>query len=253
MPRTDHAILGLSDGSRIAARLAVAADGRDSGLRHLAGIRHHRWDYGQQALVFSATHAAPHEGISTEIHRTGGPLALVPLPDREGTPCSSIVWLMPARRAADLKDRSDSDLGQVLTAETMGLFGPLTPVGPRAAWPIISQVALGLTAERLALVAEAAHVMPPIGAQGLNTSLDDIECLAGLVAGQPDPGNAAVLSRYAIRQGPKILAKVAGIDLLNRAARTEIQPLRDLRRLGLAAIHRLPPLRAFAIRSGLGL
>ena len=134
----------------------------------------------------------------------------------------------------------------------MGLFGDLTVASPRAACPIISQIAHRLTGPRLALVAEAAHVMPPIGAQGLNTSLDDVETLAGLIAGAEDPGVSGPLDRYQTRQWPKTLAKVMGIDLLNRAARTESQPLRDLRRLGLSAINLIGPLRQLAIRAGLG-
>jgi 2-octaprenyl-6-methoxyphenol hydroxylase len=174
------------------------------------------------------------------------------MPDLEGQPCSSVVWMVPGPRARELGALDDAALGAELTTETMGLYGALTIASPRAVWPIISQVATRLTAPRLALVAEAAHVMPPIGAQGLNTSLHDIETLAALVAGQPDPGDARLLDRYQMRVLPRTMARVAGVDLLNRAARTEVQPLRDLRRLGLAAIHRIPAIRDLAVRTGMG-
>jgi 2-octaprenyl-6-methoxyphenol hydroxylase len=254
--RLDAAIVRLSDGSTLAARLVVAADGRDSTLRRLAGIRHRRWGYGQKALVFAVTHPDPHGGVSTEIHRTGGPLTLVPMPDRPGEdggrPCSSVVWMVPGARASALATLDDAALGAELTAETMGLFGPLRIAGPRAVWPIVSQVALGLAGPRLALVAEAAHVVPPIGAQGLNMSLADIEELARATENAADPGARDLLAAYERRQMPAILARVAGVDLLNRAARAERQALRDLRGLGLAAIHGIAPLRRLAIRAGLG-
>ena len=250
--RTDHAMLRTDAGDQIQTRLVVAADGRDSTLRRLAGIRHKRWEYGQRGLVFVVTHPNPHQGISTEIHRTGGPLTLVPMPDLDGKPCSSIVWMVPGPRAQELSAMDDSALGAEITAETMDLFGDLTVAGPRATWPIISQIAVELKADRLALIAEAAHVMPPIGAQGLNTSLHDVETLATLVAQAPDPGAPDLLRRYEQQILPRTMLRVGGIDLLNRAAMTEFQPLRDLRRVGLNAIGNIAPLRRLAIRAGMG-
>ena len=95
--------------------------------------------------------------------------------------------------------------------------------------------------------------MPPIGAQGLNTSLHDIEVLASLIEGAPDPGTDDILTRYARRVWPHMASRIAGVDLLNRAAQTEVQPLRDLRRLGLSALNRIRPLRNLAVRTGMGL
>ena len=129
----------LGGGGQIRAGLVVAADGRDSGLRAGAGIGVRRWHDGQKALVFAVTRPHPHDGISTEIHRTGGPLTLVPMPDRDGCPCSSVVWMAPGRRATDLHALDDAALGAELTVETMNLFGPLEMAGPRAPGPIIRQ------------------------------------------------------------------------------------------------------------------
>ena len=99
-------------------------------------------------------------------------------------------------------------------------------------------------------------MVPPIGAQGLNMRLADIECLAGLTAeartAGKDIGAPALLDTYHRRRHPEMLARVAGIDLLNRAAQAEAQPLRDLRRAGLRAIHQVTPLRRLAMRLGLG-
>ncbi|MEM7238034.1 MAG: FAD-dependent oxidoreductase [Pseudomonadota bacterium] len=252
IPRGQERIVRLADGTHIAARLVIAADGRDSALRQTAGLTVRRWDYGQCALVFAVHHDRPHDAISTEIHRTGGPLTLVPMPDRDGRPTSSVVWMSPGPRADALNRMDDATLSVEITRETMQLFGPLAVTGPRALWPIISQIAPRITAPRLALIAEAAHVIPPIGAQGLNMSLADVECLADLAARAPDPGGEALLGTYARRRWPDMAARVAGVDLLNRAAQVEWQPLRDLRRLGLKAIHEIAPLRRAAMRMGLG-
>ena len=250
--RTDSALLSTDTGRQIAARLVVAADGRDSTLRRLAGISHKRWEYGQQALVFVVSHSKPHQGVSTEIHRTGGPLTLVPMPDVDGKPCSSVVWMVPGPRVRELNAMDEAELGAEITTETMDLFGTLKLVSPRAVWPIISQLAAELKADRLALIAEAAHVMPPIGAQGLNTSLHDIETLAGLAKEATDPGAHDLLKRYERQILPRTMLRVGGVDLLNRAAMAEPQPLRDLRRAGLKAIGSIAPLRRLAIHAGMG-
>ncbi|MBK0399633.1 FAD-dependent monooxygenase [Limibaculum sp. M0105] len=255
--RTAEAVARLGDGRQVRARLVVAADGRDSALREAAGLGVRRWHYGQRALVFCVTHPAPHEGCSTEIHRTGGPLTLVPMPDIDGRPCSSVVWMVPNARADELAAMDDTRLCVEITAETMGIFGPLEVASPRAVWPIIGQLATRLWAERLALVAETAHVIPPIGAQGLNISLADIESLAGLVAAAHregrDIGAPDLLSRYHRARWPEMAARVAGVDALNRFAQAEAQPVRDLRRLGLKAIHGIAPVRHLAMRLGMGM
>ncbi|MEQ8284871.1 FAD-dependent oxidoreductase [Thalassospira sp.] len=245
-----------SDDETIRAKVVIAADGRNSSLRDMAGIKHKRWAYDQSAMVFVVTHDKPHDNISTEIHRTGGPLTLVPMPDLGGKPCSSVVWMTPAARADDLNAMSDEALSAEITHDTMNLFGPLTVASPRAVWPMIAQIPNRLIAARLALIAEAAHVVPPIGAQGLNMSLHDIETLADLMAkaklhGQ-DIGATPLLKSYERRQLPKTLARVGGIDLLNRASMLEPKPLRDLRYAGLSAINRIGPLRKFAIKVGIG-
>lgn len=254
LARSTGAVVRLSTGERIEAALVVAADGRGSPMRTMAGIGVRRWAYGQTALVFAVGHPRPHDGVSTEFHSTGGPCTLVPLPDRETGPASAVVWMMPNRRADRLADLPDAALAAEITAETMGSFGPLQILGNRAAWPISSQVAHRLRAERLALLGEAAHAVPPIGAQGLNMSLADAECLAQLIesAGTSDIGADTLLARYEMRRMPEVLARIAGVDVLNRLAMAEAQPVRDLRRGGLAAISRITPIRRLAMRLGLG-
>ncbi|NIZ03520.1 FAD-dependent oxidoreductase [Thalassospira lucentensis] len=246
----------LSDGETVEAKLVIAADGRNSSLREMAGIKHKRWAYDQSALVFVVTHDKPHDNISTEIHRTGGPLTLVPMPDLDGKPCSSVVWMVPNDRASDLNAMSDDALSAEITHDTMNLFGPLTVASPRAVWPMISQVPSRLISARLALIAESAHVVPPIGAQGLNMSLHDIETLAQLMAkakfNNDDIGATTLLKSYERKQLPKTLARVGGIDLLNRASMFEPKTLRDLRYAGLSAINRIGPLRKLAIKVGVG-
>ncbi|WP_424933628.1 UbiH/UbiF family hydroxylase [Amaricoccus macauensis] len=256
-PRTREAIARLSDGTQIRARLVVAADGRDSALRDMAGITARRWGYGQKAMVFAVSHEMPHEGISTEVHRSGGPFTLVPLPDRDGQPHSAVVWMEHGPRAAELAAMETAAFEEALNTRACGVLGRLTLASPRRTWPIISQVARRLDGSRLALIAEAAHVIPPIGAQGLNMSLKDIAvlrdlCTDALRTGQ-DIGSPERLRRYHWKREPDILARVAGVDTLNRAAMENLQSFRDLRLRGLRAIHGIQPIRRTAMQLGLGM
>lgn len=255
-PRTREVIASLSDGTQVAARLLVAADGRDSMVREALGIGARRWGYGQKALVFTVRHERPHEGVSTEIHRTGGPFTLVPLPDHDGRPHSAVVWMENGRRAGMLAEMPETDFETALNERACGVLGRLELASPRRLWPIVAQVADRLDGPRTALVAEAAHVIPPIGAQGLNMSLRDIATLRDLVVAARDRGEdiggPELLRRYHRARHPEVLARVVGVDLLNRAAMAELPALRDLRRAGLRTIHRIPPLRRSAMELGIG-
>ncbi|MEM1313186.1 MAG: FAD-dependent oxidoreductase [Pseudomonadota bacterium] len=258
--REREALATLSDGASVRARLAVAADGRDSAARRLGGLEARRWSYAQKALVFAVTHEAPHEGVSTEIHRTGGPFTLVPLPDgADGAHRSSVVWMEEGPKAVALAEAAREDAAgfeAALNARSCGVLGRLRLGSRVAVWPIVSQLAGRLDGPRLALMGEAAHVVPPIGAQGLNMSIADAAALARM-AGEAtraggDPGAPEVLARYHRARWPDMALRVTGVDALNRAAMATAQPVRDLRRLGLATLHRLRPARQAAMRLGMG-
>ncbi|MFD2738502.1 UbiH/UbiF family hydroxylase [Sulfitobacter aestuarii] len=251
--RSAMARVGLSDGSRLQAKLVIAADGRDSPMRQAAGIGVTTRRYGQKALAFAVTHPVPHDNVSTEIHRCGGPFTLVPLPDRDGLPCSAVVW-MDAGPASQARLTLDTEAFEAeMSARSCHLYGPLTLASRRALWPIIGQHAERLSGERLALIAEAAHVVPPIGAQGLNMSLSDLATLRDLARDNRDSmGDAVMLDAYHKARHPDILMRVRGIDLLNRASQASSPLARDARAMGLNALHRLTPLRKMLMQMGLG-
>lgn len=252
--RTAQARVGLTDGSRITTRLVIAADGRGSPMREAAGIPVSIKRYGQKALAFAVTHPVPHDNVSTEIHRTGGPFTLVPLPDRDGTPSSAVVWMDDAPATLARADSDTAAFEAEISTRSCHLLGPLTLATPRAVWPIITQHATRLSGERLALVAEAAHVLPPIGAQGLNMSLSDIATLLELSQAHRDTlGSAKMLDAYHKARFPDIQLRVRGIDLLNRASQASGQTARDARATGLNALYALPPVRKMLMQMGLGM
>ncbi len=252
--RDAEALVTLTDGAQITAKLVVAADGRASPVREAAGIPVKTTRYGQKALAFGVTHDIPHGNVSTEVHRKGGPFTLVPLPDRNGRPASAVVWMETGPEITRLAALPVAEFEAEMTARSSGVLGPLTLVSRRSVWPIISQIADRLSGPRIVLMAEAAHVLPPIGAQGLNMSLADLAALLDLAQShRADPGVAAVTDSFHRARHFQVKARVTGIDLLNRASMAEAPMLRDLRAKALDALYSARPVRQILMRTGLGL
>ena len=252
LTRESEAIVTLDDGRRVSARLLLAADGRNSRMRAALGIGVQTFRYGQKALAFAVTHDLPHQNVSTEIHRTGGPFTLVPLPDRDGKPCSAVVWMETGANIARLQSLPAAAFEDEINTRACGLFGRLRLASGLTVWPIIAQIAERFDGERSALMAEAAHVVPPIGAQGLNMSLADLKVLLDLAT--PETlGDAAMLRAYHRRRWPEVRLRVAGVDALNRASMAQAQPLRDLRAAALNGFHALGPVRQGLMRLGIGM
>lgn len=253
LPRETEALVTLSDGTQVSARLVIGADGRTSPVREALGIGARTLRYGQKALAFAVSHDLPHDNVSTEVHRSGGPFTLVPLPDREGRPASAVVWMEAGPEVARLAALPVSAFEDEMTARSAGILGPLTLVTRRSVWPIISLIADRMSGLRTVLMAEAAHVLPPIGAQGLNMSLADLACLLDLIrANAADPGARSVTEAYHRRRHWDVQARVTGIDLLNRASMAGAPGLRDLRAKTLDALYSARPVRQMLMRAGLG-
>ena len=251
--RTQEARVTLTDSSLISCRLVIAADGRSSPMRDAAGIGVKTMRYGQKALAFAVTHPQPHQNVSTEIHRSGGPFTLVPLPDYQGKNSTAIVWMETGPEVDRLTKLPVPEFEAAMNERSCGILGELTLASRRTVWPIISQVAERMSSERLALIAEAAHVVPPIGAQGLNMSLGDLRALLDLATANPsDLGSRKMLDQYHKTRHGEVQVRVTGIDLLNRASMAHAQPLRDARAMGLNALYSLAPVRKTLMQMGLG-
>ena len=253
MTRTDEALVALSDGTQVRARLVIAADGRNSVVRQALDIPVKTLRYGQKALAFAVSHPVPHQNVSTEIHRSGGPFTLVPLPDRDGLPCSAVVWMETGPEIARLQALPVAAFEAEMNIRSCQILGPLTLASRLTVWPIISQIAERMSGERCALIAEAAHVVPPIGAQGLNMSLADLTALLDLANADPDTlGSAKMLDAYHRKRHWEVQARVTGIDALNRASMMGAQPLRDMRATALNALYSAAPVRKTLMKAGLG-
>jgi 2-octaprenyl-6-methoxyphenol hydroxylase len=238
----------FAGGAALQCRLAVAADGRNSICRAAAGIATDSRSYPQTALTLTLAHARPHHDISTEFHTAHGPFTLVPLPGLR----SSLVWVAASSEAeraaaltgdaidAEIERRSHSILGKVQVEPGRGLF------------PMMVATARTFAANRVALVGEAAHLFPPIGAQGLNLGLRDAVGIAE-IAGEihrhgGDIGGATAI--YDRRRRTDITGRTVAVDLLNRSLLSDFIAVQGLRGLGLYALDRIGPLRRAAMREG---
>ncbi len=238
-------------GETLRGRLVVGADGRNSPVRAAAGIGVRRWGYDQAALVTTLRHARGHDDTSTEIHTTAGPFTLVPLGERR----SSLVWVTRPAEAEALAALDDNALAQAIGRRAEPILGAVTVDGPRQVFPLSGLAARRLAVPRVALVGEAAHALPPIGAQGLNLGFRDAAAIADVAAaavraGQ-DPGAAAAMARYETKRRSDVASRSAGVDLLNRSLLTDAAPALALRALALQAVKRISPLRRLLMREGI--
>lgn len=244
-------IAETDDGTIIESSVIIGTDGRNSMVRKVAGIECKIRDYGQIAMTCLISHSKPHNFTSTEFHRSGGPFTFVPMPDNQ----SSIVWVEKTEDAKRYLAMKKQDYEKAIQDRTCGFLGTVKLESSPENWPLMFLDSEKLIGERAALAAEAAHVMSPIGAQGLNLSLRDVATLAEVLTDAArlgeDIGSKSVLSRYERRRLLDIKSHVAGIDNLNRAVANDRAFINDLRRLGLKGLKNVPALKNFAMTQGL--
>ena len=242
--------VAISDGETLRGQLLVGADGHKSACRVAAGIEVTSRPTRQTALAFNLAHTRPHHNTSTEFHTERGPFTLVPLPGQR----SSLVCVVAPRTADRLIGLDADELGLELEARAHSLLGKFTVEPGRGMFPLAVSTAKRCAAHRVALVGEAAHVLPPIGAQGLNLGLRDAAMVAQVVGDAArtgaDCGARPVIQQYAERRRADIASRTVAVDLLNRSLLTDFLPLQALRGVGLYALDRIGPLRRALMRAG---
>lgn len=239
---------------RVEARLAVAADGRKSAARAAAGIKAHMSAQNQIALTALLAHDAPHGDASTEFHTRGGPFTLVPMPPGPNEPHrSSLVWMMTPAEARKISALDPIAFARAVEARSGRFLGAMRLIGAIGSTPIACLRVERLVGPRLLLAGDAAHGLPPIGAQGLNLSLRDIASFTKLLkSGPPDPGAEEVLSRYESGRRRDVWWRTTAVDALNRSLTTASPAADLLRGMGFLALNGIAPIRRLAMRAGLG-
>ncbi|MGH6725881.1 MAG: UbiH/UbiF family hydroxylase [Pseudolabrys sp.] len=246
----DAVTMKLKSGQALSASLVIAADGRRSLCRAAAGIAVDDRDYKQVALTVCVKHARPHRDTSTEFHTPSGPFTLVPLPGQR----SSVVWVLDPAQAEGVAALGDAGLAQEIERASHSILGKITVEPGRGMFPLSVATARHLGAKRIALVGEAAHVIPPIGAQGLNLGLRDAASIGELVVAAQrngeDIGGDDVLAAYEKMRRADVTSRTLAIDLLNRTLLTDFLPVQGMRGLGLYMIDHIGPLRRAVMREG---
>ena len=246
----------LASGVQVHANLLVAADGGNSRARKAAGIKAQRWDYGQVALTAILGHSFDHENVSSEFHTRQGPCTFVPLPKQDGAKfASSLVWLMSPQEAKRRMALPAGELEEEITDAGHFVLGEVKLLRPLNTYPIHGLAARRLSGTRVVLVGEAAHVLPPIGAQGLNLGFRDAAHLCEVLNadGTPmeDAGAAAVLQSYASKRQMDVSSRTFGVDLLNRALLNHMPHMDFLRGIGITALAGIGPLRRRIMQEGM--
>ncbi len=244
----DSVTITLADGEVLSASFAVGADGRKSKLRETAGIDVKTWSYPQSAMVLNFEHSLPHENISTEFHTESGPFTQVPLPGNR----SSLVWVQNPSDAAARNELSLVELSSVVEERMQSLLGKVTVEEGVQLWPLSGMMAQRSGKGRIALIGEASHVFPPIGAQGLNLSLRDVLALSDILCTRPElPIAADAGDQFDRKRRADIMTRTASVDLLNRSLLSDFLPVQMMRAAGLHILSALPPLRSIVMREGI--
>jgi 2-octaprenyl-6-methoxyphenol hydroxylase len=249
-PDDESARVTLGSAGPMQAALVIGADGRNSLCRRSAGIGVDEREYAQVALTVCLRHARPHCDTSTEFHTPSGPFTLVPLPGLR----SSLVWVLDPAKADELVALDDASLGGEIERASHSILGKMEVEPGRGLFPLGVATATRFADRRIALVGEAAHVIPPIGAQGLNMGLRDAATIGELAVAAArqgdDIGGDDVMTRYDRMRRSDVTSRGLAIDILNRTLLTDFLPIQGLRGLGLYALDRIGPLRRAVMREG---
>ena len=249
-PCEEAIALELENGRTITAQLAIGADGRNSLCRRAAGIATDGFAYPQAALTLNFAHARAHRDVSTEFHTESGPFTAVPLPGNR----SSLVCVVEPAEAERLAALPADALSEIIERRAHSILGKVTVEPGRGVFPLAVETAKRFAARRVVLVGEAAHVVPPIGAQGLNLGLRDAATIGELAVTArrdgADLGSGELLSHYDGLRRPDIASRTAAVDVLNRSLLADFLPAHGLRGLGLYLLDRIGPLRRAVMREG---
>lgn len=248
-PRDNDVTIALADGTAFSVRLVAAADGRNSVSRAAAGISTTKRPLPQSAIALNFSHSRPHHDISTEFHLESGPFTLVPLPGNR----SSLVWVCTPDEAERIRAVNDIELSAEIECRSASIVGEVKVNGARGIFPLHVEIAERFAASRVALIGEAGHVLPPIGAQGLNLGIRDAVAIAEIAArNAADPGSEIAMAAFDSSRRTDVRSRAIAVEWLGRSLLSGFLPVHMARGLGLEFASRIGPLRRLMMRAGLG-
>ena len=244
-------VLALSNGTELEARLVVAADGAESGMRSQGGIEVEVHDYGQRGVVANFHVEKPHRNVAYQWFRKDGVLALLPLPQGQ----VSMVWSTAEAHAQGLLEMTGEELARAVGDAAANRLGAMRIDGAAGAFALRRLRATRLVAPRLALLGDAAHNVHPLAGQGLNLGIADVESLSGVFVGrglESDCGATALLRCYERSRREDILAMEYVTDGLHKLFGSTLPGLPWLRNAGLNLTNQLRPLKKLLVKRALG-
>jgi 2-octaprenyl-6-methoxyphenol hydroxylase len=247
--RTNAVYVELESGKRIKSKLLIGADGKNSSVREKLLIETTTKKYNQHALAFTINHKKPHSNVSIEIYKSGGPFTIVPLSNPYE---SAVIWMENTKFVQTILKLDKQSFNKSITDRSGNCLGELNLTSALSNWPIINQLAKKIVGNRSALIAEAAHVLPPIGAQGLNMSIQDIKILAETIEGSRDPGCQTNLITYEKTRMKKIVMRSRVVNGLNLSSIPENSTLQKARSKALDLISSSSIAKNMLINIGLG-
>lgn len=245
----DGVEIALDSGTKLQAQIIIGADGRGSTTRQMAnhgkGIGTRQWQYPQIAIVLNFSHNLPHNNTSTEFHTPSGPFTIVPLTANT----SSLVWVVKPEMAEQLLEQDKNLLGREIEEQMHSILGKTEIISAVQSFPLSGMTADTMASNRVFLVGDAAHVLPPIGAQGFNLGIRDIRALDKLIGASID-NPALMAERYNQQRKSDVRARTISVDLFNRSLLSDFLPVQAMRSGSLAALNQWSSVRKLMMREG---
>jgi 2-octaprenyl-6-methoxyphenol hydroxylase len=250
----DGCVVHLADNEIIESQLIIAADGKYSNIRKLAGISTHDWQYNQSGIVCTIAHENHHQNIAQERFLPEGPFAVLPM---QGGYHSSLVWTEQTHLVPIYLAMNNAEVEEQIIMRAGEYLGKVKLASRMYSYPLSLCKAKNYIGRRLALIGDAAHAMHPLAGQGFNLGIRDVVELEALLARYigvgSDLGNRDMLLQYQAARMADSISLIGITDILNRAFSNNILPLKAARRVGMAAVNQILPLKKFFMKHAMGI
>ena len=237
----------LEDGNTIPYSLLLICEGHNSPTKKRYFAKDMQKYYKQTALTFIVSHEKPHEGTAVEHFQASGPFAILPLCEPGS---SSIVWTLPTVQSEVIKNLPREEFEYLVQQNFGDFLGQIKLESAIAAYPLKAYLAHNYFHERIALIADSAHIIHPLAGQGLNMGIKDITALTCLI--QEHGVSSYVLTEYQSRRQADNKAMYLITDNLNRIFSNHSNILHHIRKTGLKIIDQFTPLKTLAIKYAMG-
>jgi 2-octaprenylphenol hydroxylase len=247
--------LHFSNAETLSASLLIAADGAQSSVRELSGIKMRSWAYGQKAIVTTVKTTESHQYTAWQNFLITGPLAFLPL-EHESEKYCSIVWSADNDYADELMELGAEEFNQNLGEAFQQRLGEIVWSDKRFCFPLVQRHAVDYVVPQVALVGDAAHTIHPLAGQGVNLGLLDVKALGKEISRASTRGIAlgdeSILRRYQRQRKGHNLEVMLLMESFKRMFGSRSLSLRWLRNSGMRTLNNFPPLKNWLAKQAIG-